>query len=85
MTSDTATPPTQSTPTVDAEGAALASRNRMALILLLAAVFVVFLNETMMNVALPKIQEALEAERGLGENQAGARTEGETRVKRGAR
>jgi len=59
MTSDTAMPQTQSTPTVDAEGAALASRNRMALILLLAAVFVVFLNETMMGVALPKIQESL--------------------------
>ncbi len=59
MTSDTAMPQTQSTPAVDAAGAALASRNRMALILLLAAVFVVFLNETMMSVALPKIQEAL--------------------------
>jgi MFS transporter, DHA2 family, lincomycin resistance protein len=38
---------------------AIASRNRMALVLLLAAVFVVFLNETMMGVALPKIQEEL--------------------------
>jgi MFS transporter, DHA2 family, lincomycin resistance protein len=56
---NTASPDTQSTSVVDAEGAALKSRNRMALILLLAAVFVVFLNETMMNVALPKIQESL--------------------------
>ncbi|CAN5458633.1 DHA2 family efflux MFS transporter permease subunit [soil metagenome] len=38
---------------------AVASRNRLALILLLAAVFVVFLNETMLTVALPQIQEAL--------------------------
>src|SRR6478735_8054477 len=36
-----------------------AARNRTALALLLAAVFVVFLNETMMSVALPKIQESL--------------------------
>jgi DHA2 family lincomycin resistance protein-like MFS transporter len=35
------------------------ARNRTALALLLAAVFVVFLNETMMGVALPRIQEAL--------------------------
>ncbi|MEO5920114.1 MAG: DHA2 family efflux MFS transporter permease subunit [Pseudolysinimonas sp.] len=56
---NTTTPETQSTPAIDADGAALKSRNRMALILLLAAVFVVFLNETMMNVALPKIQESL--------------------------
>jgi len=40
-------------------GTATAARNRLALILLLAAVFVVFLNETMMSVALPKIQESL--------------------------
>lgn len=48
-------PQTGSIPSADA----LAARNRMALILLLAAVFVVFLNETMMSVALPKIQESL--------------------------
>ena len=35
------------------------TRNRTALRLLLAAVFVVFLNETMMGVALPRIQESL--------------------------
>ncbi|CAN5388482.1 DHA2 family efflux MFS transporter permease subunit [soil metagenome] len=59
MTNDTAAPRTENTPTVDAQSAAIASRNRMALVLLLAAVFVVFLNETMMSVALPKIQESL--------------------------
>jgi DHA2 family lincomycin resistance protein-like MFS transporter len=64
---DTAVPSTKSTPVVDAEGAALASRNRMALVLLLAAVFVVFLNETMMNVALPKIQESLRIDATQGQ------------------
>lgn len=59
MTNDTAMPETQGTPTADPEATALAARNRLALILLLAAVFVVFLNETMMSVALPKIQESL--------------------------
>ena len=48
-------------------GEALASRNRMALVLLLAAVFVVFLNETMMNVALPKIQESLRIDATQGQ------------------
>lgn len=47
--------------------AALAARNRMALILLLAAVFVVFLNETMMTVALPKIQESLHIDATQGQ------------------
>ncbi|MEO8262901.1 MAG: DHA2 family efflux MFS transporter permease subunit, partial [Pseudolysinimonas sp.] len=46
---------------------AVARRNRTALILLLAAVFVVFLNETMMNVALPKIQEALRIDATQGQ------------------
>jgi DHA2 family lincomycin resistance protein-like MFS transporter len=64
---NTATPETQSTPAVSAEGEALAARNRMALILLLAAVFVVFLNETMMNVALPKIQESLRIDATQGQ------------------
>ena len=64
---DTANAVHQSTPAVDAEGAALASRNRMALILLLAAVFVVFLNETMMNVALPEIQESTAHRRDQGQ------------------
>jgi len=54
MTLNTTTP-TGSMMTEDA----VARRNRLALILLLAAVFVVFLNETMMGVALPKIQESL--------------------------
>src|SRR5689334_3332035 len=54
MTMNTTTP-TGSIMTDDA----IARRNRVALVLLLAAVFVVFLNETMMSVALPKIQESL--------------------------
>lgn len=45
----------------------LASRNRTALTLLLAAVFVVFLNETMMSVALPRIQEALHIDATKGQ------------------
>ncbi|MEP6479090.1 MAG: DHA2 family efflux MFS transporter permease subunit [Rhodoglobus sp.] len=57
--SDTAPAQTDTTSLADAEDTAVAARNRMALILLLAAVFVVFLNETMMGVALPKIQESL--------------------------
>lgn len=52
-----AAPRTEEAPTANRDGAA--SRDRLALILLLAAVFVVFLNETMMNVALPRIQESL--------------------------
>lgn len=46
---------------------AVARRNRTALILLLSAVFVVFLNETMMNVALPKIQESLSIDATQGQ------------------
>jgi MFS transporter, DHA2 family, lincomycin resistance protein len=65
MTNDTAAP-TQSTPTGSSAGA-VASRNRTALILLLAAVFVVFLNETMITVALPKIQEALHIDATQGQ------------------
>jgi DHA2 family lincomycin resistance protein-like MFS transporter len=38
---------------------AIARRNRVAIVLLLAAVFVVFLNETTMNVAIPEIMEDL--------------------------
>ena len=67
MTNDTAAPRTDSNAVVDAEGIAVAARNRMALILLLAAVFVVFLNETMMTVALPKIQEALRIDATQGQ------------------
>jgi DHA2 family lincomycin resistance protein-like MFS transporter len=73
MTNDTAAPKTDNTAVADAEGIAsagahaLAARNRMALILLLAAVFVVFLNETMMTVALPKIQEALRIDATQGQ------------------
>ncbi|MBX3194249.1 MAG: multidrug efflux MFS transporter [Microbacteriaceae bacterium] len=63
MTNDTVAPRTASVP-IDA---ATASRNRLALILLLAAVFVVFLNETMMNVALPKIQESLRIDATQGQ------------------
>jgi DHA2 family lincomycin resistance protein-like MFS transporter len=47
--------------------AALARRNRTALALLLAAVFVVFLNETMMAVALPRIQESLHIDATKGQ------------------
>lgn len=50
---------TKTTPTVTADDAAIASRNRIALVLLLAAVFVVFLNETVMSVAIPSIQDDL--------------------------
>lgn len=53
---------TQSTPTTasaDTAATAAASRNRVALVLLLAAVFVVFLNETVMSVAIPSIQDDL--------------------------
>ena len=45
----------------------VARRNRTALALLLAAVFVVFLNETMMGVALPRIQEALHIDATRGQ------------------
>ncbi|MGJ4844910.1 DHA2 family efflux MFS transporter permease subunit [Leifsonia sp. Le1] len=47
--------------------APLAARNRTALALLLAAVFVVFLNETMMGVALPRIQESLHIDATQGQ------------------
>ncbi len=43
------------------------ARNRTALGLLLAAVFVVFLNETMMAVALPRIQESLHIDATKGQ------------------
>ena len=57
---ETTTPTSSSGPPAPAPvDEATARRNRTALILLLAAVFVVFLNETMMGVALPKIQESL--------------------------
>ncbi|MFT4028944.1 MAG: DHA2 family efflux MFS transporter permease subunit [Protaetiibacter sp.] len=42
-----------------AAGPAIARRNRSAIVLLLAAVFVVFLNETTMSVAVPTIMEDL--------------------------
>lgn len=45
----------------------LAARHRSALALLLAAVFVVFLNETMMGVALPRIQESLHIDATRGQ------------------
>nr|WP_243061953.1 DHA2 family efflux MFS transporter permease subunit [Humibacter sp. RRB41] len=50
-----------------ASTASLTVRNRTALGLLLAAVFVVFLNETMMGVALPRIQEALHIDATKGQ------------------
>ncbi|HWH25060.1 MAG TPA: MDR family MFS transporter [Pseudolysinimonas sp.] len=46
---------------------AVAARNRTALALLLAAVFVVFLNETMIGVALPRIQESLKIDATRGQ------------------
>jgi DHA2 family lincomycin resistance protein-like MFS transporter len=46
---------------------AVARRNRTALGLLLAAVFVVFLNETMLGVALPRIQEELHIDATQGQ------------------
>lgn len=46
---------------------ALTARNRTALVLLLSAVFVVFLNETMMAVALPRIQESLHIDATKGQ------------------
>jgi DHA2 family lincomycin resistance protein-like MFS transporter len=52
---------------VTAASTDLAVRNRTALTLLLAAVFVVFLNETMMGVALPRIQEALHIDATRGQ------------------
>ena len=55
-------PETTSAPAPD-----VAARNRTALTLLLAAVFVVFLNETMMGVALPQIQESLHIDATRGQ------------------
>ena len=52
---------------VEAAASGLAARNRTALGLLLAAVFVVFLNETMMAVALPRIQESLHIDATKGQ------------------
>ncbi|MGN6425708.1 DHA2 family efflux MFS transporter permease subunit [uncultured Leifsonia sp.] len=51
----------------DGPSAGLTSRDRTALGLLLAAVFVVFLNETMMAVALPRIQESLHIDATQGQ------------------
>ncbi len=50
-----------------ASAPSLAARDRTALGLLLAAVFVVFLNETMMAVALPRIQESLHIDATKGQ------------------
>lgn len=50
-----------------APASGLAARDRTALGLLLAAVFVVFLNETMMAVALPRIQESLHIDATKGQ------------------
>lgn len=47
------------TPATSGPDSATAARNRVAIVLLLAAVFVVFLNETTMNVAIPQIMEDL--------------------------
>jgi DHA2 family lincomycin resistance protein-like MFS transporter len=55
------------TDTAQAPATDVATRNRTALALLLAAVFVVFLNETMMGVALPRIQEALHIDATRGQ------------------
>ncbi|MET0302896.1 MAG: DHA2 family efflux MFS transporter permease subunit [Microbacteriaceae bacterium] len=48
-----------STPTTATGAVATAARNRTALVLLLAATFTVFLNETVMSVAIPNIQRDL--------------------------
>src|SRR5690242_9730554 len=58
---------TQSGPVAGEAVGDLARRNRTALRLLLAAVFVVFLNETMMAVALPRIQESLHIDATKGQ------------------
>ncbi|MGN6198590.1 MFS transporter, partial [Humibacter sp.] len=50
-----------------ASASGLTSRDRTVLGLLLAAVFVVFLNETMMAVALPRIQESLHIDATRGQ------------------
>ena len=47
------------TPATSGPDSATEARNRVAIVLLLAAVFVVFLNETTMNVAIPQIMEDL--------------------------
>lgn len=62
---DTVAASTHSPATPAASG--LERRNRTALRLLLAAVFVVFLNETMMAVALPRIQESLHIDATKGQ------------------
>ena len=64
---DTLTRPEIEASTATDGADALASRNRTALVLLLAAVFVVFLNETMMGVALPAIQESLHIDATQGQ------------------
>jgi DHA2 family lincomycin resistance protein-like MFS transporter len=58
---------TNAEPVADRPARGLESRNRTALRLLLAAVFVVFLNETMMAVALPRIQESLHIDATKGQ------------------
>lgn len=64
MTDTIARDATETTPV---QSAGPAARNRVALGLLLAAVFVVFLNETMMAVALPRIQESLHIDATKGQ------------------
>jgi MFS transporter, DHA2 family, lincomycin resistance protein len=54
-------------PAVPAPPSGLAPQHRTALVLLLAAVFVVLLNETMMGVALPRIQEELHVDATAGQ------------------
>jgi MFS transporter, DHA2 family, lincomycin resistance protein len=56
---DTAAPSNPSTASVPVVADRLDARSRQALVLLLAAVFVVFLNETTMSVAIPTIIEDL--------------------------
>lgn len=64
MTDTIARDGTESAP---APASGLTTRDRTALGLLLAAVFVVFLNETMMAVALPRIQESLHIDATQGQ------------------
>jgi DHA2 family lincomycin resistance protein-like MFS transporter len=59
--------PAPASVTAPAQAPDVTARNRTALALLLAAVFVVFLNETMMSVALPRIQESLHIDATRGQ------------------
>ncbi|MGV8886232.1 MAG: DHA2 family efflux MFS transporter permease subunit [Microbacteriaceae bacterium] len=53
--------------TVHPDGAAIAARNNLAIWVLLGSAFVVILNETIMNVALPRIMDDLRITTALGQ------------------